>query len=148
VGAGGDDDAASADRLVGAVDPHRVGVVEARLPGQQADAVAAELLAHHRGLGRDDARRAVHQLLERALLGLFHAGGIEHVQRALGDLLEHGFAQRLRRDRAGVDRDAAESLLALGDGDPLAELGGLDRSLLTTGAGTDDKEVELHSFAR
>ena len=133
-----------ADRLVGVLDPHRVRVLEAGLAGQQSDAVAAELLAHDRRLGRHDARRAVHQLLERVLLGLLDAGRVEHVERALGELLQHRLAQGLGGDRPGVDRDAAEALAALGHRHPLAELGGLDGGLLTAGPGTDDEKVELH----
>ena len=133
-----------ADELFSAFDAHRVGVQEARLAGQQADAVAPELLPHDGRLGGDHARRPVHQLLERHLLGLLDARGVEHVHRALGELLEHRLAQRLGGDRAGVDRDAADPLAALGDRYALAQLRGLDRRLLPAGAGSDDEQVELH----
>ena len=43
-----------------------------------------------------------------------------------------------------MDRDAAQPVAALGDGHPLAELGGLDRGALAAGAGADDQQVELH----
>jgi hypothetical protein len=108
----------------------RVLVFEARLTGEPAHAIAAELLAHHPGLGGDDARGSVHQQLEHGPLGLLHARRVEHVQRPLGELLEHRFSQCLRWDRAGVDGNAAEALLALGDRNALAELGGLDGRLL------------------
>ncbi len=142
--AAGDDDPARADRLVGVLDADRVGVLEPGLAGQQTDAIAAELLAHDGRLGRHHARRAVHELLERALLALLDARGVEHVQRPLGELLEDGLAQRLGGDRPGVDRDAAEAFAALGDRHPLAELRRLDRRLLTAGTGTDHEKVELH----
>ena len=139
MGARGDHDPVRPDRLVVALHLHGVGVDEVRLAGQQADPVAPELLAHDGGLGRDHARGAIHQLLEHRLLGLLDPRGIEHVERALGELLEHRLAQRLGGDRAGVDGDAAEPLLALGDGDALAQLGGLDRGLLAARPGPDDE---------
>jgi hypothetical protein len=86
--------------------------------------------------------------LEHRLLGLLDPRRVEDVERALGELLEHRLAQRLGRDRAGVDGDAAEALLALGDGHALAELGGLDRRLLAARPGSDDEKVELHAAQR
>ena len=43
-----------------------------------------------------------------------------------------------------MDRDAAEAVATLGDGDVLAELGGLDRGLLAARARADDEEIEVH----
>ena len=97
---------------------------------EQADVVAAELLAHDGGLGGDHARRPVHQLLQRLALRLLHARRVEHVERPLCQMLEHRLAQCLGGDRAGVDRDAPEAVAALGHGDALAQLGGLDGRLL------------------
>src|SRR6185312_13097024 len=77
---------------------------------------------------------------------LLHARRVEHVQRALGEHLEHRLAQRLGRDRPGVDGHAAEAVAALGDGDLPAELGGLDGGALTTRARADDEEVEFHGL--
>ena len=129
-------------------DAHGVGVLEHGVARQQADAVAAELLAHHGGLGGDHARRAVEQLAHRLALGLLGPRRVEHVQRPLRQVLEHRLAQRLGRDRAGMDRDAAEPVAPLDDGDALAELGGLDRRPLAAGAGSDDEKVELHRGQR
>ncbi len=140
----GDHDAVGPDRLVGARDPHRVLVLERGVALEPADHVAAELLPHDRGLGAHDVRGAVHQLPERLAVGLLQAGGVEHVERALGELVEHRLAQRLGGDRAGVDRDAAQAVAPLRDRDALAELGGLDGRLLTRRAGADDEEIELH----
>ena len=67
-------------------------------------------------------------------LGVLDPRRVEHVERARGELLQHGLAQRLGRDRAGMDRDAAEAVAALGDGDALAQLGGLDRGPLAARA--------------
>ena len=112
---------------------------------QPADHVAAELLAHDRGLRGDHVRRAVHQLLERLLLGLLHPRRVEDVERPLGELVEHRLAQRLGRDRPRVDGDAAEPVAALRDGHALAELGGLDGGLLARGSGADDEQIEFHA---
>ena len=80
-----------------------------------------------------DLRGAVHQLLERHALRLLHARRVEHVSGRSRELLEHGLAQRLRRDRARVDGHAAEAVLALRDRDALAELRRLDGGLLPEG---------------
>src|SRR5262249_4063525 len=55
--------------------------------------------------------------------------------------VDDGLAQGLGRDRAGVDADAADHVAAIDQGDPLAQLGGLDRRLLAGGPGTDHHEV-------
>ena len=112
--------------------------------GQQPDVVAPELLARDRGLGRHHRRRAVEQLLDRLALGLLDPARVEHVERTRGELLQGGLAQGLRRDRPGMDRDAAEAVTALGDGDTLAELGCLDGGFLTAGTRADDEKIELH----
>ena len=44
-----------------------------------------------------------------------------------------------------MDRDAAEAVAALGDGDALAELGGLDGGALAAGTRADDEKIELHA---
>ena len=72
------------------------------------------------------ARGAVEQLLDRLALGLLDPVRVEDVERTRGELLQGRLAQGLRRDRPGMDRDAAEAVTALGDGDTLAELGCLD----------------------
>ena len=43
-----------------------------------------------------------------------------------------------------MDRDAAEAVTALGDGDTLAELGCLDGGALAAGTRADDEKIELH----
>ena len=76
-----------------------------------------------------------------AALGVQRVG---HVERPPGELVEHRLAQRLGRDRAGVDRDAAEPLPALDDRHALAELGGLDGRPLAAGPRADDEEIQVH----
>ena len=112
---------------------------------EQADVVAAQLVAHDRRLGADDARRHVHQVLHRRALVLLGMDRVGHVQRPAGQLVEDRLAQRLGRDRAGVDRVAADAQPPLDDRDALAELGGLDRRRWPLGPGADDDEVEVHA---
>ena len=79
-----------------------------------------------------------------SLLGLLDPRGVEHVERARGELLQRGLAQGFRGDRPGMDRDAAEAVATFGDGDTLAELGGLDGGALTARTRADYKKIELH----
>jgi hypothetical protein len=55
--------------------------------------------------------------------------------------VEDRLAERLRRDRAGVDADTAHHVPLLDDGRALAEFGASDRRLLSTRTGTDDEQV-------
>jgi signal recognition particle subunit SRP54 len=134
------------DRLVLALDLHRVVSDEARVAGQQPDPVAPELLAGDRRLGRDHRRGAVHQLLDRLALGVLHPRRVQHVERPRGQLLEHGLTQRLGRDRPRVDGDAAQPVPALRHGHALAQLGGLDGGPLATRPRADDEKIELHGL--
>ena len=124
----------------------RVVVLEDGVPGQHPDVVAPELLARDRRLGRDHRGRAVEQLLDRLALALLDPRRVEHVERARRELLQHRLAQGLRRDRPGMDRDAAEAVATLRDRHALAELGGLDGRFLTSGARADDEKIELHGL--
>jgi hypothetical protein len=126
------------------LDGDGVVVDELGLAVDEPDVVAAELLAHDRGLGGDDARGPIHELPQHLVLGGLHARRVEHVERPLGQLLDDRLAQGLRRDRPGVDRDAAEAVPPLDHGDPLAELRGLDRRLLAARPGAHDDEIDLH----
>jgi hypothetical protein len=55
--------------------------------------------------------------------------------------VENCLAQRLARDGAAVETDAADRLLAVDDGDLLAELRGGDGALLPGGAAPDHDQV-------
>src|SRR5205823_14872057 len=55
--------------------------------------------------------------------------------------VEHRLAQRLGRDRAGLDAHPADHVAPLDQGDPAAELRPGDGSLLAAGAGSQDKQV-------
>ena len=73
-----------------------------------------------------------------------------HARRAAGQLDDRG-AQRLRRHRAGVGRDAAERAAALDQRHALAELGRLHGGALPGRAGANRDQIEgglevLHRF--
>ena len=51
--------------------------------------------------------------------------------------VKHRLAQRLARYRAGVDAHATDDVCPLDDGDPLVDLGSLDRSPLPRRARAD-----------
>ena len=147
VGAGGDDDVGRGD-LLGAV---LVGDRRSCARPRTAPLPNSSPTRLRRNCSRTTcasapttrAARSIRNSIACALapLGVERVGDVE---RAPGELVEHRHAQRLGGDRAGVDGDAAEALLALDDGDALAELGGLDGGLLAARARADDEEVEVH----
>ena len=128
---------------------HRVGrPTNTRVTRDQADAVAAELLAHDRGLGGDDARRAVHQLAQRLALGLLQVrrGRARRADGARGARARPGAASWTGSCRCGSTTPPIRSRRSA-TATRCAELRGLDRSALPARAGSDDEKVELHSFA-
>src|SRR5581483_12345392 len=105
--------------------------------GEEPDVVAAELLADERGLVGHDLRGPIHEEARRLALLLARAQGVDLLVRPAREVLEDRLAQRLRRDRAGVDRPAADAVAALDHGDPLAQLRALDGRALPARAGAD-----------
>ena len=85
---------------------------------------------------------AVEQVVHRDVL---LDGVAVAVDRALAQAgqVQHGFADGLGGDGAGVDADAADAVDALDERDALAELGGVERRLLPGGAGTDDHQIVM-----
>ena len=57
--------------------------------------------------------------------------------------VQHGLAQRLGRDRAGVDADPADHAPPFDHRDLPAELGGGDGGLLAAGAGPEHEQVDV-----
>ena len=125
-----------------AVDGDRVRVDEARVAVQHLHVVARQLVAHHVDLALDDGLRAPEEVLDRDVV--LHLVALP-VQLLLGHAgqVDHGLAQRLGRQRAGVGAHPADHVPPLDDGDALAELRGLDRGLLSGRAGTDHQQVEV-----
>src|SRR5690606_13718090 len=121
---------------------HRDGVLvlEAGGAGDDLDVVAQQLVADHLDLAPDHVLGARQQVGDRdvALDPVARA-----VQVALGEPgeVEDRLPQRLGRDRAGVDADAAHHAPAFRHADALAQLRGRDRGLLPARAGSDDEQV-------
>jgi hypothetical protein len=142
--AGGDDDVLRRDDLEIAarltLDGHGVRVLEPGDAAEDVHVVAQELVADHLDLAADHMLCARQQVLDRdlALDAIAHA-----VQVPLGEPgeVEDCLAQRLGRDRAGVDADAAHHVAPLGDGHAFAQLGCGDRCLLAAGPGADHQQV-------
>ncbi len=81
-----DHDPLGADRLVRALDPHRVVVLERASPGSQPTMLrrnCSRTTAVSAAITR--AARSI-SWLQRLLLGLLHPRRVEHVERALGEL--------------------------------------------------------------
>ena len=91
-------------------------------------------------LVRDDLVGADQQVLHRDVL-LDPVRRAVELARAEAGEVEHRLAQRLRRDGAEIDADAADDRGLLDDRDLLVELGGLDRGALPGRAGADHHEI-------
>ena len=85
-------------------------------------------------------RRATRSLRGDVLLDPVGAA-VEAALAPAGEV-EHGLAQRLRRDGAGVHRDAADAAALLDHQHGLAELGRLDGGAPAGRAAADDDEIE------
>ena len=143
LGADRDDDLVGAELVLVAVvvdDDDRVRVDELRGADEQRDVVARELVADDVDLPVDHMRRPGGQVGDRDVL--LDPVGLA-VQLALGQAgqVEHRLAQRLGRDGAGVDADAAHHVAAFDDRGPMAQLRRGDRRLLAGRSGTDDDHV-------
>jgi hypothetical protein len=151
LGAGGDHDLLAADgALVGVLaarDPDGVRVDEAAGALQQVDVVAQQLCPDHLDLASDHMLGAGHQIGDRDV-GLHPVALAVDVPQRQSAEIDDGFAQRLRRDRPGVDADTAEHRAALDDCHPLAEFRSGDRGLLPARSGSEHHEVVVvHRFS-
>src|SRR5262249_47123900 len=149
---GGDDDPLAAHPPLAAAaveDGNRVRVDERRLAVEERDVVPEQL-------GSDDvALSLAHLPGPYGEVGdvdlLLHAVvlAVDPALREAGQV-QDGLADRLRRDRSGVDGHASEMPVPLDERRATAELRGLDRGLLPGWARTDDEqlEVEVHDVAQ
>jgi hypothetical protein len=146
-GAAGDQDELPGEkrRPVERHDLQRVRVHEAGGPVVGRDPVAFELRADDFHLARHDGVDPKGEI--RHGDGVLQ-GVVPSVERPLLDSgeIEDRLAQRLRRDRTGVEADAAHHLLAVDDRDALADLRRGDGALLPGRARPDDDEVVLVGF--
>ena len=117
---------------------HGLWVVERAAPGHDFDVVALERALDGVTLALDDAADVRHQLGHRWTRGDGAARGFD--SRARIDAT-HGFAKRLRGNRARLDTHAADALLPLDDGDALAKLCGLDGRPLAGGSAPDADQI-------
>jgi hypothetical protein len=121
---------------------HFVGPGEPGSPPNQFHAVAIELVADEVPLVPHDGLRHGHQVGHGDVT--FDGGRrAEHPLLLGADQMEHCFAEGLRGDGPRVDLRAPEDGVLLDDGHLLAELGGLDRPLLTRGAGANHNAVVM-----
>ena len=145
-GAGGDDDLVRGELELLVAEAfghqHRVRVEEARGALEVLHVVAVQLGAHHLGLAGDHVVGARREVGDGDVLLHLVARAVELALVGAGEV-EHRFAQRLRRDRAGVDADAADHALAVDDGDPPAQLRRSDGGALPAGAAADDEQLEF-----
>jgi hypothetical protein len=115
---------------------------EMRVPGQDAHAIALELIAKHLQLAIDDLQHAKRQIFGRDLLAQRVVAAIE---RALLEPreIEHGFAQRLAGDGSGVQTHAADHRQLVDNRDLLSQLRRGDRSLVTRRTTANHDQVEV-----
>ena len=124
--------------LVGEAQP--VGVDEFRRRAHAAHAVAHELVLQHLDLVVERLVQPLDQVADRDVLLDPVAAPVE-AALAPARQVEHRLAQRLRRDRAGMHRDAAEPPALVDHQHGLAELGRLDGGAPAGRPAADDDHV-------
>src|SRR6185436_16949994 len=102
-----------------------------------------EVVVDELPLGFDDGALAEHEVLDGDVVLDLVVDAVEAVRAKPGEV-ERRLAQRLRRDRAGVDGGAAGLGRLFDDADALPEVGSLRGSFLSSRAGADDDQVEIH----
>ena len=142
---GRDDDGVGGQPALGAVacgDGDRVRVGEARSADDERHAIAPQLVADDLPLALDDLPHPDRDVVDRDVV---LQPVVLPVDRALVEAgeVEDRLADRLRRDRSGVDARAADLAVPLDERDAVAELRGLDRRLLPRGTGAEDDELEV-----
>ena len=115
------------------LDQQGVLVTEAGLTGNEVNPVAHQLISHHVGLLADDVLGPGQQIRGGDLVLDAVAGAVELALIHAGQV-EHGLAQRLGRDGAGVDAHAAEHRTLFDDRDRFTQLGCGDRGFLAARA--------------
>src|SRR5580700_7785946 len=131
-GAGGDHDlvrAGPADPALAAVDLDGVRVEEAAGAGHDRDPVTGELAAYHVHLAADHVGGPLGQVGDGDLV-LDPVALPVHLALVQAGQVQDRLAQRLGRDRARVQADAADHVLALDYRHPAVKLGRSDGGLL------------------
>src|ERR1039457_5154137 len=144
-GTGGDHDLVGrgpADPAVAVVDVHRVRVGETAGAGQDRDPVTGQLAAHHVHLAADHVAGTGGQVADRDVV-LDPVARPVHLALVQAGQVQDRLTQGLGRDRAGVQADAADHVLALDDRHPPLELRRGDGCLLAAGPRADHQHVEV-----
>src|SRR6185437_2546434 len=144
-GTGGDHDllrCGPARPAVAVVDLHRVRVDEVPGAGQVHDPVSGQLAAHHVDLAAHHVLGSCRQVRDGDLV-LDPVALAVHLPLVKPGEVEDRLAQRLGRDRAGVQAHPADHVLALDDADPAAQLGRCDRGLLPARSRADHQYIEV-----
>ena len=123
-------------------DLHRPRIDEACLAANMLDAVAGKLVFQHLDLVIKGDEQAPAQVL-RADLFLHPVSAAIKTALAPAGEVECGFAQGFRWDRAGMHRNAADTLSLLDDKNLLAQLGGLDGGPAPCRSTADNHEIIL-----
>ena len=121
--------------------PHRVRIQELREPADHLHPVARQLVLDDLDLVADGDVQPLEQVRRRDVRLHPVAAAVDALLAPAAEV-EHGLAQRLAGDRAGVGGDAADDLPALDDGGALAQLRCLDGGALAAGSAADDQQVE------
>ena len=119
-----------------------VRIEEAGLAARGLHAVAGELVLQHLDLVVERLVQARHQVGGADVL-LHPVGAAVEAALAPAGEVEHGLAQRLGRDGAGVDGDPADAAALLDDQNGPADLGGLHGGAAPGGAAADDNHVVI-----
>src|SRR5262249_21235476 len=119
-----------------------VGIEKARRSGDHFDAVARKLGANYVDLRLDDVERAEGKISHGA--GFLHAVVYAvHALVLIGGKVQHGFADGLAGDGAGVGGHSTDDFELLDERRTLAELCSLNSSALSCRTGTDHDEIVL-----
>ena len=104
------------------------------------DPVSGKLMLKDIDLVIEGHLQPAHQIRSRDILLDAVCASVEAALPIAGEI-EHGLAQRLRRDRAGMNRNAADPATLLDDENRLADLGGLNGGPATGGTAADDDQI-------
>ena len=116
------------------------GSMKCAVPVSTVDVVAQQLAADHLDLAADHVLRTRCQVGDRDVVLDPVAGAVELALGMPGEV-EDRLAQRLGRDRAGVDADAADHVATIDDADAAPELRGGYRRPLAARTAADDQQV-------
>src|SRR5262249_4808783 len=124
------------------IEPHPVRIDERRLRRENVDAVAHQLVPRDVDLVADHVIDPEQQIAHRDVL-LDRVGGAVETALAVSRQPQRRLAQRLARDRSGVDADTADDGALLDDRHAFIELRRLDRGAMTGRTRTDDEQVVI-----